>query len=187
MLTPYVSQIKWCFDPDHPVGPNDAKLFATIDGTHCQIYEPRKDAGTKWFSYKFKGPGLAYELVVSVHTQKLIWIGGPYEAATNDIQMARKPGGILEMIPEGLKRIGDKGYRGEPEKISTNNPHDSTNVKIYKGRARARHETYNKRIKDYQIIRQQFRNNLSKHKIAFEAVCVLIQYTIDNGNPLFEF
>lgn len=100
--------------------------------------------------------------------------------------MAQMPDGILDMIPDGFKIIGDNAYRGVPEKFSAPNPHDTKNVASFKGRARARHETFNKRIKDYQIINQQFRNKLAKHKIAFEAVCVLVQYNIENGNGLFE-
>lgn len=95
------------------------------------------------------------------------------------------PGGLLDSIPDGRKVIGDKGYRGEPDKISTPNLHDSLIVHEYKGRARARQETFFKRIKDFQIIQQRFRSDIAKHKIAFEAVCVLVQYDIENGHPLF--
>jgi DDE superfamily endonuclease len=179
-------QIKWIFDGNHPVGDDEAILFATIDGTHCKIFEPRKDPGSKWYSHKFNGPGLTYELVIHVHTQKLLWVNGPYEAGMSDLQVARQPDGILAKIPDGRKIIADKAYRGESNKFATPNEHDTINTAKFKGRARARHETYNKRIKDYQIIRQQFRNNLIKHKTAFEAVCILVQYDIEHGNPLFE-
>jgi DDE superfamily endonuclease len=128
---------------------------------------------------------LAYELVLHIRTHKLLWVSGPYEAGMPDIEMARQPGGILTKIPEGKKIIADKAYRGEPEKLTCPNLHDSLQVASFKARARARHETFNKRIKDYQITRQEFRHSHGKHKIAFEAVCVLVQYDVDI-NPLFE-
>jgi DDE superfamily endonuclease len=121
-----------------------------------------------------------------VHTQQLLWVNGPFEAGMTDLQIARQPGGILEKIPDGRKAIADKAYRGEPTKFSTPNIHDSLNTAKVKGRARARHETFNKLLKDYQILRQEFRNDIGKHKTAFEAVCILVQYGIEHGKPLLK-
>lgn len=179
-------QIVWCFDENPQLQDDEAKLFATIDGIHCRIQEPRTDnPGSHWFSHKSNGPGVTYELVIHTKKQQLMWIKGPKPAATKDLTMAREPNGILEKIPDGKKIIGDKAYRGEPDKISAPNLHDCLMASTYKGRARSRHETFNKRIKDFQIINQRFRNKLSKHQIAFEAVCVLVQYDIETDNPLF--
>jgi DDE superfamily endonuclease len=180
-------QIVWCFDENLPVQADEARLFATIDGIHCQILEPRvNDPGPHWWSHKSNGPAVTYELVIHTRKQQLMWIKGPKPAATKDITMTREPDGILGKIPDGKKIIGDKAYRGEPDKISAPNPHDSLVSSTYKSRARSRHETFNKRIKDFQIISQPFRNMLDKHQIAFEAICVLVQYDIETDNPLFD-
>jgi DDE superfamily endonuclease len=181
-------QIVWPFNGNQPaIEDDEAVLFATIDGTHCRISEPRGNPSAKHFSHKFKGPGVAYEIVIHVRSQKILWVSGPYQAGMPDVEMPRQPDGILTKIPAGKKIIADKAYRGEANKLSTPNPHDSAVVSAYKGRARARHETVNKRIKDYQIAQQRFRHCIEKHKVAFEAVCILVQYDLENNNPLFEF
>lgn len=178
-------QIVWRFD-DPELEEDEAVLFATIDGTHCRIQEQRKEPSAKWYSHKFHGPGLTYELVIDLHHQQLLYINGPYEAGQNDIGAFRKPGGIMDRIPAGKKLIGDKGYRGEPDKISTPSEHDALNAARYKKRARARHETFNKRIKVFGIISQTFRSAIEYHRMAFEAVCVLVQYDIETDHPLFK-
>jgi hypothetical protein len=48
-----------------------------VDGIDCRIREPRKIPSTEWFSQKFNGPGLTYELGIAIHQQKLVWIRGP--------------------------------------------------------------------------------------------------------------
>jgi DDE superfamily endonuclease len=170
---------------NNSIDDNEAIIFATIDGVYCRIFEQRKDPGSKWYSWKHNGPGLTYELCVDIHRQKLLWIGGPRPAGTPDIALCKETG-VLEKIPAGRKIIGDKGYRGVPDKITTPTGDESNNVKIFKGRARARHETINKRIKSFGIIRQQFRSDIGYHRMAFEAVCVLVQYDIESDHPLFE-
>jgi DDE superfamily endonuclease len=183
-----IVEIVWFYgdNNDNMLEDDQAVLFATIDGTHCRIFEPQKDPGPKWFSYKFHGPALGYEIVIDVWSQRVVHIHGPYHARDNDIKNFRKPEGIMDQIPPGRKLIGDTGYQGEPDKITTPNPHDSLIVKQFKNRARARHETFNKRIKDYQILRQEFRSDTSYHQIVFESICILCQYDIENGHPLFQ-
>jgi hypothetical protein len=156
-----------------------------VDATDCRIFEQRKDPGSKWYSHKFNGPGLRYEVCIDVVRQRVVWINGPFNAGEPDISIARKPGGLVDSILQGKKAIADKGYKGEPNKISVPNPHDSEVTKQYKNRARSRHETFFKRIKDFGILQQRFRSKIEKHKIAFEAVCVVVQYDIEDGHPLF--
>jgi hypothetical protein len=54
-----------------------------------------------------------------------------------------------------------------------------------KNRAKARQETFNKRIKIFKILDERFRHSVKKHKAVFEAVCALVQYEMENGHPLF--
>jgi DDE superfamily endonuclease len=95
----------------------------------------------------------------------------------------QKRGGLRDQIPDGFKIIGDKGYIG-PEVVSVNIQFDPPRVKEFKRIARARHEDVNGRLKRFEILTDRFRHHVSKHKIAFEAVCVLVQYSFENGNPL---
>jgi hypothetical protein len=111
-------------------------------------------------------------------------MNGPFPAGTTDIQVFRQA--LKNNIPVGSKVIADKGYRGEKETISTPSSHDNEQVRKLKSRARSRHETFNARIKIFQCLDQQFRHGIEKHKIVFEAVCVICQYQLENGSPLFD-
>lgn len=52
-------------------------------------------------------------------------------------------------------------------------------------RVMSRHETVNKRIKQFKIIKYSFRHNVEKHPMVFYAVVNLVQLMIENREPLF--
>ena len=52
--------------------------------------------------------------------------------------------------------------------------------------ARSRHETANKRLKIYKIVRERFRHDMSKNSSAFRAVAVITQLNIRDGFSLFD-
>jgi hypothetical protein len=54
------------------------------------------------------------------------------------------------------------------------------------GRARARHEMLNGRLKNWGILAQVVRHHISLHGGVFRACAVITQLTIENGEPLFE-
>lgn len=136
-------------------------------------------------SYKFKKAAYVYELALSIHDNNLVWISGPYPAGNPDIVVFRKSG-IKDKIPAGMKGIADNGYRGEPNVLSTPNQLDSKELKLFKQRARAHHETFNGRIKNFKCLDTRFRHTMEKHKTVFEAVCVICQYQMDAGFTLFK-
>lgn len=181
-----VQKIRWPYDDNDERNNAGIRLIATVDGVHCRIFEPRLDPGTQWYSHKVNGPALGYELAVDMHSNQLVWINGPFPAGESDITVFRKPDGLKDKIPHGKKVVADKGYRGEPDKISVPNTHDSLIASDYKKRARSRHETFNQRIKSFNIMKEQFRHGVARHQIAFEVVCILIQYDIENDHPLFQ-
>lgn len=76
--------------------------------------------------------------------------------------------------------MADKGYR-EPRYFILPN---ETNKTIHK-RIMSRHETVNKRLKQFLILKQPFRHDLKKHPMVFKAVANLVQLMIENGEPLF--
>lgn len=179
-------KIKWIFDNED----YNEFFILSVDGVHCRIYEPRTNPSSGWFSKKFNNAGLTYELGVAIQHNKIVWINGPFPAGTNDIKMFRKPGGLKDKIPDQCRAIGDEGYRGEPSKISTRNPFNSDDVKQFENRVRARHETVNSRLKAFGVLNQVFRSKadrrMERHKSVFEACCVIVQYELDNGSPLFK-
>jgi DDE superfamily endonuclease len=155
----------------------------SVDGTHCRIQEPRTVPDKDWYSHKHHKPCVAYEIAISLRESRISWVSGPHKAGETDRIIYRKEGGLRDQIPLGFKVIGDKGYIGEPT-VSVNNTFDSDPVKEFKKIARARHEDINGRLKRFNVLTEPFRNGHVKHKIAFEAVCILVQYSMENGHPL---
>jgi hypothetical protein len=94
---------------------------------------------------------------------------------------------LMDKMPEGQRGIGDSGYQGEPNKLSFHRTGHSKDMTNFVNRVRARHENFNARMKNFSILSNCFRsNNKEKHKMAFEAVCVLCQYDMENGHPLMD-
>jgi hypothetical protein len=129
---------------------------------------------------------LTYELGISIYSNQLVWVNGPFPAGVPDISVFRKEGGLKSQIPHGKKIIADEGYPGEDQIISLRNPFDSIATKTLKKRAKARHETFNGRLKSFRILDERFRQRVPKHKAVFEACCVLVQYELEHGHPLFD-
>jgi DDE superfamily endonuclease len=148
----------------------------SVDGTHCRINEPGNNPSSEWYSHKFHKAAVNYEIGIDLHSSKVVWVNGPFPAGQSDLCVYRKENGLRTVIQEGKKVIADNGYQSKDEiNLSTPNPFDSNAVKQYKTRARARHESFNKRIKDFGILSERFRHGFNKHKIAFESVCVIVQ------------
>ena len=164
-------------------GPDGVAYIISVDGVHFPIREPRREASAGWYSHKFNGPGLAYELALSIHTDQLVWIRGPFPASRPDINIFREEG-LEDAIPEGKLAIGDSGYSAAYDKVSIIRDTDSKELKAFKMRARARQENFNERLKRFKILGQTFKYKHEKHCAVVEAICVLTQYDIENGRPL---
>jgi len=165
----------------------DEIYFMSVDGIHCRINKPIDAAfskNKKYYSHKYNQAGVNYEIGLSIYRSKLMWMNGPFPASTNDVTIYREHG-LKEAIPEGKIVVADRGYRGQAE-IATQNRQDDPDVRKFKSRARARHESFNSRIKNFKALSERFRHKLEKHQSAFEAVCVICQYQMENGSPLFE-
>lgn len=153
----------------------------SVDGVHFKIQEPRTNPDARWFSHKFNGPGLAYELALSIHDHKLVWMNGPFPASRHDIGIFRER--LETMIPDGKLVIADAGYRGS-DKVAISQEGDNDVLTQLKNRAKARQESFNGRLKRFKILSERFKYNHSKHGVVVEALCVLTQYDIENGRPL---
>jgi len=158
-----------------------------VDGVHCPINEPQHETlskNTKFYSHKFKGPALDYEIAIHLYENKVVWVNSPFNALKHDITIFRSA--LKGKIPKGKLVVADLGYRGEKGIVAIPNSHDTWEVQEFKGRARARQESFNKKIKNYKVLTEKFRHGVEKHKMCFEACCVLGQYQLENGSPLFE-
>ena len=175
----------YCFAYDKIVWRNDDVIVVcSVDGIHCPINEPRMDPGSKWYSHKSNGAGLAYEVALSLQTSHIVHIAGGVPCATSDLMIFRSDEGLRNKLADGQRAIADEGYKND-EKCMTRNFGDTQQTKKYKKRAKARQETINARIKSFRCMKEHFRHKPHKHPILFEAICCLIQYDMENGHPLF--
>lgn len=143
-----------------------------------KIQEPTPFS-TKWYSHKFRGPGVRYELGLNIRTGGLIWAHGGYPCGIYpDLKLAREAF-VLSVNP-GELTLADKGYNDAQFFIlkTANNYREH-------GTIMARHETVNKRMKQFKILKHIYRNALHKHPLVFHAVANLTQLMITNGHPLF--
>ena len=184
-------KIRWDERLDDP----ETEVFIlTIDGTDCKIWErkhPRYNQDKKQCSQKMNHGAAKYELGICIRTAKCVWINGPHRGGESDINVLYK-GGLIDKVKKGKKIVADRGYKcaNKPEvqaKISLpNEQYDPKPLNNFKSRARLRHETFNGRLKCFNVLVATFRQGFNKHKFVFEATAVIVQYQMDNGSPIFE-
>ena len=151
--------------------------FVSVDGTDFKIQEPIPFNRT-WYSHKFKGAGLRYEIAVSFKTCEVVWATGPYPCGSfSDLRIFRLRLKHL-LAQSGEKAIADKGYL-DPQCVQT--VHYSSNLAY---RVRARHESINGRLKNFFVLSHTFRHPLSKHATCFFAVLNLTHLLLLE-DPLF--
>jgi hypothetical protein len=162
----------------------------SVDGTDFRIQQ-QTPWSTAWFSYKHRGPGLRYEVCVCILSGDIVWWHGPFPCGRfHDIQIFRR--GLLGEMDDARIRTGriemveaDKGYRGE--RLYCVVPDDNADAaqRRMKYRVAQRHETVNKRLKQWGCLKRVFRHNILKHQSVFGAVAVITQLSLQNGEPLF--
>jgi hypothetical protein len=178
--------IKWPSELDSA----EAQIFAvSVDGTDFKVWEKKHHTlpkDTTQCSHKMRHGALKYQLVISVHTAQCVGIYGPVRGGVSDKTMLTASG-VLQKLKKGKLAIVDGGYKDKriADKLSWPNPHDAPEVHNFKSRARLRHETFNGRIQFFKILCDVFRHPGKKHKVVMEAVCVIVQYQMDNGSPIY--
>lgn len=176
-------QIRW---EDRRVRDNGSICKVSVDGTDFQI-PTTLPYDRSWFSHKFRKPGVRYEVGIAIQTGWIVWIHGPFKAGVPDINIFRSK--ILKKLKEANERAEtDDGYAGEPSACDLPKEMLMGSPGQYKRKAlvRSRHETCNKRFKQFGCLKSVFRHDLRHHKNVFTAIAVLTQLSIVNGNPLFQ-
>ena len=95
---------------------------------------------------------------------------------------------MKDNLEDGERVEADDGYAGaDPEFAKTRSGifHPPAAADI-RNTVRARHETVNKRLKQFAALSNVWRHHLSKHSTVFHAVTLVTQISIENGEPLFE-
>jgi hypothetical protein len=150
-------------------------MFVSLDGTDFKIYE-QKPFDKKWFSHKFKGPGLRYEIGISIQSGDIVWASGGVPCGEYpDIKLAKE---LYVKFAQNEITLADKGYRDRKFfKIPEN---------AFEKRVLARHETLNGKIRTFAILSDRFRHQLNKHPIVFHACVNIVQVLINDGEKLFK-
>lgn len=157
--------------------------LVTIDGTDFRIQNV-KPFWRGWYSHKFHGPGIRYEVAICIQTGDIVWINGPFACGVfPDITIFRS--GLIHELRRGEKVEADDGYRGEGDFISTPDDYENEEQHHEKDLARARHETGNGRFAVWNCLKYVFRHDVRKHSEIFRAVATITQLSIENGEPLF--
>jgi hypothetical protein len=167
------------------------EVFAlSVDGTDFRVNEkkhPTLNQDKKQCSKKFNHGALKYEIAMSVFEPKCVWIYGPHRGAEHDMTIFRQE--LKQKIKPWKRIIGDRGYiSSQPDEriLSTPNKFDSKELAKFKSRARLRQETFNGRLKNFRALKETYRHAQEKHRYVMEAVCVTVQYQMDNGSPIFD-
>ena len=142
-------------------------------------------AGKQFHSHKYKfGSALRYEVAICILSGDLVWVNGPYEPGIwNDIKIFRNA--LMSMLSPVE---ADDGYVGEaPQHVKCPKSiggHDET-TEAMQSIVRRRHETVNKRFKQWKILKDIYREEITKHWMAFRVCAIVTQLSIENGEPLF--
>jgi len=163
----------------------------SVDGVHFKTYEKRSDRlnlDPALFCYKHKCAGFNYEIGISLATSKIVWFNGPFESGSyNDIKIFATKGLLSKLRAHNKRAIGDGGYRGYPDCMSTPNiKYDKEEVRNFKSRARMRHERFNAMLKTFKVLDDKFRSDKTRLQHSFEAVAAICQYKMDLEAPLYD-
>lgn len=152
--------------------------YCSLDATDFKILEPTPFS-PQWYSHKFKGPGLRYEIALNIRTGNLVWTNGGYPCGScSDLTSAREA--YVLLVDPGEKTVADGVYKDENFFILRTSMNEQEHKKIM-----SRHETVNKRMNQFNILKNVYRHPLEKHPSVFLAVANLTQLMIENGHPLF--
>jgi hypothetical protein len=172
--------------------PDSTVFIVSVDGTDFKVWEkkhPHFSIDKGQYSHKFNHGGLKYEIAIDVFRCRVVWISGPHRAGKHDKTIFDEA--LAGKIKTGKKAITDRVYgsKSNPSthaKLSLPNEVDSKALANFKARARCRHETFNGRLKFFKALSDTFHHNPDRHVHVFEAVCVIVQYQMDNGGKLFD-
>lgn len=158
----------------------DLIFICSIDGTHCRMEEipdPVWRENPANYTFKHNQAGVNYEVVLHLWEDRIISFRQTDAATPGDLENFRNV--VRDKIPDGKRGIGDEGYRGESDVISTRNPLDAEHVKAFKARAKSRHETINEHLKTFKCMKEDFRHGKVKHGQCADAIAVLCQFGME--------
>eukprot|EP00559_Dactyliosolen_fragilissimus_P004548 CAMPEP_0184857772 /NCGR_PEP_ID=MMETSP0580-20130426/2924_1 /TAXON_ID=1118495 /ORGANISM="Dactyliosolen fragilissimus" /LENGTH=188 /DNA_ID=CAMNT_0027353561 /DNA_START=237 /DNA_END=803 /DNA_ORIENTATION=+ len=94
-------------------GDTHEDCMVSVDGVDCRINGPspyHEELSRQWYSYKFKGAGVRYEIAVSIKAGHIVWINGPYPCGSYPDTRIFKLG-IMHYLDPGERVEADAGYK----------------------------------------------------------------------------
>jgi hypothetical protein len=149
---------------------------------------PIPHAGRKFYTHKWRfHSALRYEIAVCILSGDCVWVNGPYEAGMwNDIKIFRNA--LLSELEDGERVESDDGLRGLAPKYAKcpSSMGNKVELEAMQSLIRSRHETINKRFKQWNILKQIFKGEITHHGEYVSMVAVITQVAIEHGEPLFQ-
>jgi len=163
------------------------RIFNSLDGTDFRCNEHESFPKNKcWYSHKFNGPALRYEVALSIKNGDIVWAyGGVRAGEYNDLELARLC--YIHKVDANEKTVADSGYKDELFFVNAPSfsKYDATDPSQYAlKRIMTCHETVNERLKNYAVLSEIFRRPAHEHPKIFKACVNLVQLAIENGEPL---
>ena len=153
-------------------------LYVSVDGTDCRVME-QSPFNTGWYSHKFNGPGLRYEVAVGIYSGNIVWVNGPFPCGNYpDVKIFKET--MVSKLNIDELVIADRGYKHAKCVYSL------AGFESLSSSLRARHEVVNRRLKHFSVLRTVFRHDLSVHSMCFHAVANITQLMIKHEDPMFK-
>lgn len=172
--------------------PDGDAYIVSIDGVDFAAWEvkhPELSKDTKYCSHKYSRCAFRYLIAISIYDSSIVGIYGPYRGGYSEIEIFRAH--VKNKVKEGKFVVADRGNKdktaSETDKaiLALPNPVDNRDLKKFKARILARHETTNGRIKQYESMCGHWKHGMLKHDIALRAVAANVQWKMNHGSELF--
>ena len=153
-----------------------------IDGTDIPISEPG-DRSSIWWSHKFNGPGIRYEVATCICTGDIVWFRGPFPCNFSDREIFDTF--LAKKLVEGEGVEADSGYTGRAQ-IFTPGVAKNRMVRKQKSQVRGRHENVNGRLKVFGVMKRWDNPDTGKHGVFARCVAVIVQLSFTLGEKLYD-
>ncbi len=120
-----------------------------------------------------------------IQTGEIAWTNGPFQPGPwPDIKNFQN--NLKKLLCQGERVEADSGYVGDSKVDHPNKNCHNLGQWISKYDVRARHETVNKRMKQFYCLKHVFRHSVEKHIDFFNAVVMVTQINLTHGcEPLY--
>lgn len=184
----FLQQIRWENRLKDDIGNT---CLASVDGVDFRILGKKLHDGQpdkRYYSFKFKAPGLRYMVVLPIRSSDIVFLAGPYlPGLYNDLQIFRMSG-VKDEMEQTEKMEADDGYLGEHPAFCMVPSGEETRQDQQKlrGRVRMQHEHVNKRMKQFGCLLNCFRHGVEKHSYCFRAVAVITKLAMQAGEETID-